>query len=71
MISTHMSIVRLQGGRDTWVLDADIKGDFDNINPEFILKAIGNLPGRELIITSDCQGAESGLSSRMRASCST
>lgn len=49
MISTHMSIVRLQGGRDTWVLDADIKGDFDNINPESILKAIGNLAARELI----------------------
>ncbi|EKD05782.1 MAG: group II intron reverse transcriptase/maturase [Limnospira sp. PMC 1291.21] len=41
--------LRLQGGKDTWVLDADIKGAFDNINHEFILKAVGNLPGREII----------------------
>lgn len=51
--STHDAIEqcfsRLQNGRDTWVLDADIKGAFDNINHEFILKAIGKLPGRELI----------------------
>ena len=32
-----------------WVLDADIKGAFDNISHDFILKAIGNTPGRELI----------------------
>ena len=31
------------------MLDADIKGAFDNINHEFILKAVGNLPARELI----------------------
>jgi len=51
--STHDAIeqcfARLQNGRDTWVLDADIKGAFDNINHEFILKTIGKLPGRELI----------------------
>jgi RNA-directed DNA polymerase len=41
--------LRLQSGRDTWVLDADIKGAFDNINHEFILKAVSRLPGRELI----------------------
>ena len=35
--------------KDRWVLDADIKGAFDNISHEFILKSIGNLPGRELI----------------------
>lgn len=35
--------------KDRWVLDADIKGAFDNISHEFILNAIGNLPGRELI----------------------
>ncbi len=34
---------------DTWVLDADIKGAFDNISHEYILDAIGNIPGRELI----------------------
>lgn len=41
--------IRLQKGRDTWVLDADIKGAFDNINHDFILRVIQNLPGRELI----------------------
>lgn len=40
---------RLQRGRDTWVFDADIKGAFDNINHDFILKAVENFPGRELI----------------------
>lgn len=40
---------RLQNGRDTWVLDADIKGAFDNICHEFILKTVGEIPGRELI----------------------
>src|SRR4028119_80538 len=33
----------------TWVLEADIKGFFDNIAHESILKSIGNLPQRELI----------------------
>lgn len=32
-----------------WVVDADIKGAFDNINHEFLLKTIGEAPGRELI----------------------
>jgi len=41
--------LRLSKGRDTWVLDADIKGAFDNINHEYILKTIGQTPGRELI----------------------
>lgn len=41
--------LRLQKGRDTWVLDADIKGAFDNISHKFILNAIGKIPGRELI----------------------
>ena len=31
------------------MLDADIKGAFDNINHEYILKAVDKLPGRELI----------------------
>ncbi len=51
--NTHDAIeqcfLRLQKGRDTWVLDADIKGAFDNINHEFILKAVENLPGKEMI----------------------
>jgi RNA-directed DNA polymerase len=32
-----------------WVVDADIKGCFDNIDHEFLLKTIGPIPGRELI----------------------
>jgi RNA-directed DNA polymerase len=32
-----------------WVVDADIKGAFDNISHEFLLKAINKVPGRELI----------------------
>lgn len=40
---------RLRQGMDTWVLDADIKGAFDHISHDYILTAIGNVPGRELI----------------------
>ncbi|NEP03313.1 MAG: group II intron reverse transcriptase/maturase [Symploca sp. SIO2E9] len=44
------SWVRLnKQGNDRWVLDADIKGAFDNISHEVILKTIGDIPGRELI----------------------
>jgi RNA-directed DNA polymerase len=32
-----------------WVLDADIRGAFDNISHEYLLKAIGAFPGRELV----------------------
>jgi RNA-directed DNA polymerase len=31
---------------DTWILDADIRGAFDNISHEYILNALGNTPGR-------------------------
>jgi len=34
---------------DTWVLEADIKGFFDNIAHESILNSIGHFPGRNLI----------------------
>lgn len=41
---------RLNGhGKDEWVLDADIKGAFDNIDHKFILRKIKHFPGRELI----------------------
>jgi RNA-directed DNA polymerase len=40
---------RLRKGMDTWVLDADIQGAFDHISHDYILKALGNIPGRELI----------------------
>lgn len=35
--------------RKKWVLDADIKGAFDNISHEHLLKTIGSAPGCELI----------------------
>jgi RNA-directed DNA polymerase len=41
--------LRLQDGRDEWVIDADIKGAFDNISHEFILTKLGKCPGRELM----------------------
>lgn len=40
---------RLRKGMDTWTLEADIRGAFDHVSHEFILKAIGLTPGRELI----------------------
>lgn len=36
-------------GRDTWVLEADIQGFFDNIAHESILKMVSNFPKREII----------------------
>jgi len=36
-------------GHRRWVLDADIKGAFDNISHEKLMEAIGNFPARELI----------------------
>ncbi len=45
--------LRLRKGKiapsDLWILDADIKGAFDNISHNFILEAIGKIPGKELI----------------------
>lgn len=41
--------IRLKRGMDTWVLDADIKGAFDHISQDYLLKTIGHVPGRELI----------------------
>src|SRR5258708_2721414 len=32
-----------------WVLDADIRGAFDNISHEYLLKTVGSVPGKELI----------------------
>jgi RNA-directed DNA polymerase len=42
--------IRLQNGRDKWVLDADIRGFFDNIAHETIVEMIGSVPRGELII---------------------
>ena len=33
-----------------WVVDADIKGAFDNISHDHLLKTIGDVPGKELIL---------------------
>lgn len=41
--------IRLQNGRDKWVLDADIKGFFDNIAHETIINQMGSIPRGELI----------------------
>jgi RNA-directed DNA polymerase len=35
--------------RKKWVVDADIKGAFDNINHNLLLNALGEVPGRELV----------------------
>src|SRR5690348_11240334 len=32
-----------------WVLDADIRGAFDHISHDYLLKVIGSVPGKELI----------------------
>jgi RNA-directed DNA polymerase len=38
-----------KGTRRPWILDADLRSAFDKISHEYILKAIGQMPGRELI----------------------
>jgi RNA-directed DNA polymerase len=43
------NFILLKNGRHTWVLDADIKGFFDNISQETILEQLGNFPRRDLI----------------------
>jgi RNA-directed DNA polymerase len=45
----HCWIFLKGNGVRPWVLDADIKGAFDNISHNFIMKAIGKMPGRELV----------------------
>ncbi len=52
--ATHDAIGRIYAlsnprGRRKWVVDADIKGAFDTIDHEYLLTAIGEVPGRELI----------------------
>ena len=43
------NFLRVKSDRDSWVLEADIKGFFDNIAHESILKGLGNFPKRDLI----------------------
>ena len=52
--NTHDAIVKIHNAiaphrKKKWVLDADIKGCFDNINHEHLLSTMGNFPGRRLI----------------------
>jgi RNA-directed DNA polymerase len=35
--------------RKKWIVDADIKGAFDNIDHQFLLQTLGDVPGKELI----------------------
>jgi len=39
-----------KGSTNQWVLDADIKGAFDNISHQFLLKKISGLPGRNRVV---------------------
>lgn len=50
----HDAIVKiyhlaLPFGRRKWVVDADIKGAFDNIRHDYLLRLIGNFAARELV----------------------
>lgn len=52
--SAHDAIARIFSicrptTRKKWVVDADIRGCFDNISHAFLLEAIGHFPARELI----------------------
>ncbi len=52
--SVHDAIERIHlatksGSHRTWILDADIKGCFDNIDHNHLLKTIGSFPAKELI----------------------
>jgi RNA-directed DNA polymerase len=52
--SAHDAIAKIYGfarpnKKKKWVLDADIKGCFDNISHEPLMKVIGNFPARKII----------------------
>ena len=36
-------------GKKKWVVDADIKGAFDHIDHDYLLKTVGHFPARELV----------------------
>ena len=46
---TKIFLLANSKGRKRWVVDADIKGCFDNVSHDHILAAIGSFPARELI----------------------
>jgi len=45
----HCWLLLKGNSRRPWILDADLKSAFDKLSHEHILKAIGPVPGRELI----------------------
>jgi RNA-directed DNA polymerase len=52
--STHDAIQRIYNTalprcKRKWIVDADIRGAFDNIRSEFLLETIGSFPAKELI----------------------
>lgn len=51
--NTHDAIeqvhVRFAAGKDLWILDADVKGAFDNINHNFIIERTKMLPGIDYV----------------------
>jgi RNA-directed DNA polymerase len=52
--SAHDAIVRVHliarsNTRKSWVVDADIKGAFDNISHSYLMETLGKIPARELI----------------------
>jgi len=46
---SRIYIYALPHGRKKWVVDADIKGAFDNIGHDALLEHLGNFPGRHLV----------------------
>ncbi len=47
--SKHLFFTAATKSRKLWVVDADIKGAFDTIDHDYLLRIIGEVPGRELI----------------------
>ncbi|WP_287518763.1 hypothetical protein [Okeania sp. SIO2C2] len=47
--SIAQCFLKLKQGTDTWVLDADIKGFFDNVSHETIPNLVGTHPARKTI----------------------
>ncbi len=47
--AVHMALSKNANGNYQYILDADIKGAFDHISHEFILRRIGTMPARALV----------------------
>ena len=50
----------IKGGRKQWILDADIKGAFDNISHNYIQQQIGNFIARDLINQAERHSLSAG-----------